>query len=100
MTRVSIPVTRRGAMRVATQAANLAVLQVIGLAADQHANAQAYGQTPKNAVRYQDSPRDGHDCATCLQFIPGPTAGSDGHCKVVAGTISPHGWCIVWAAKR
>jgi hypothetical protein len=99
MTRSSDPVTRRGAMRIATKTTSMVAMQVIGMAATKYANAQAYGQTPRNVVRYQDSPKDGHDCATCQQFIPGTVAGADGHCKVVAGTVSPQGWCIVWTAK-
>jgi hypothetical protein len=69
------------------------------MTAARRADAQTYGQTPKNVVRYQETPKDGHDCLTCVQFIPGAAAGANGHCKVVAGDINPHGWCIVWSAK-
>ena len=36
---------------------------------------------------YQDQPKDGRSCAACTLFRP-PAA-----CVVVAGAISPHGWC-------
>jgi hypothetical protein len=36
---------------------------------------------------YQDRPKNGLSCAACTLFRP-PAA-----CAVVAGPISPHGWC-------
>ena len=33
-------------------------------------------------------------CSTCVNF-EAPTA-----CKIVAGSISPNGWCIVYAPKE
>ncbi|MGH7047653.1 MAG: hypothetical protein ACREE2_14825 [Stellaceae bacterium] len=38
-------------------------------------------------ARYQDRPNGGFSCAACALFRP-PSS-----CTVVAGTISPHGWC-------
>jgi hypothetical protein len=38
-------------------------------------------------AEYQDRPKNGLSCAACALFRP-PAA-----CAVVAGTISPHGWC-------
>ena len=61
--------------------------------------AVAYGITPQSAVAYRDSPNGSNDCSTCLHFIAGPSATADGHCTVIAGAISPHGWCAVWTAK-
>jgi hypothetical protein len=42
--------------------------------------------SPAEAL-YQDSPKNGLSCAACALFRP-PAA-----CVVVAGVISPHGWC-------
>ena len=54
----------------------------------------AYAQKAgKEAVKYQDSPKDGQKCSDCLQFTP-----PDG-CKVVEGKISPNAWCAVFVAK-
>ncbi len=39
------------------------------------------------------------DCDDCVQFVPGATARSPGTCKIVEGTISPHGHCIAFAPK-
>ena len=46
------------------------------------------------AVRYQPTPKDGHQCDGCTFFIA-PSA-----CKMVDGTIAPAGWCALWAAKK
>ena len=55
----------------------------------------AHGQqkVSKQMVQYQDSPKGGHQCSGCSNFTA-PNA-----CKVVAGTISPHGWCAIWTPK-
>jgi hypothetical protein len=47
----------------------------------------------KNLVNYQDKPNNGQKCSNCAQFIV-PNA-----CKVVAGNISPDGWCAAFAPK-
>jgi hypothetical protein len=44
-------------------------------------------------VQYQPTPKDGAKCSTCVNFDP-PAA-----CKIVAGKISPEGWCIAYAPK-
>jgi hypothetical protein len=49
------------------------------------------GKMSKQQADYQDSPKDIQMCATCTLFVP-PRA-----CKVVAGDISPNGWCRVYA---
>ena len=50
-------------------------------------------------MQYQDHPKGDQDCSTCLQFIPGKSASAMGQCNVVAGPISPKGWCIAYAKK-
>ncbi len=47
----------------------------------------------QSAVQYQTSPKDGAKCSICANFVA-PNA-----CKVVAGTISPDGWCVAFAPK-
>ncbi len=44
-------------------------------------------------VQYQDEPHDEQRCETCRHFIP-----EANECQLVEGTISPQGWCIIWAA--
>ena len=47
-------------------------------------------KTPQKTVKYQDTPKGEQRCENCKQFQP-PSA-----CKVVDGTISPQGWCMVY----
>lgn len=49
--------------------------------------ARAQQKMSKREAQYQDTPRDGHICAECTQFLPPHS------CKVVAGDISRDGWC-------
>lgn len=54
----------------------------------------AYAQKAgKDAVKYQDSPKDGQMCSTCLYFQ------APGSCAVVDGAISPNGWCSLYNKK-
>jgi hypothetical protein len=55
--------------------------------------AAAQTKAPQKLVQYQETPKDGKACATCNLFEP-PSS-----CKVVAGTISPQGWCSLYAPK-
>jgi hypothetical protein len=62
-----------------------------GLAAA--SSAQAQDKLAQNLVQYQGTPKDGHMCINCAQFVA-PNA-----CKVVAGEIKPQGWCVAFAPK-
>ena len=53
----------------------------------------------KSQYKYQDHPNSGHKCSGCRFFQPGKTASANGTCQLVAGSISPNGWCIAYAAK-
>jgi F0F1-type ATP synthase membrane subunit c/vacuolar-type H+-ATPase subunit K len=58
----------------------------VGRAAAQSKIAQA-------AAKYQNTPKGQQSCAVCVNFQP-PNA-----CKFVDGTISPKGWCMLFAPK-
>jgi hypothetical protein len=45
------------------------------------------------AVAYQNGPKGNQSCATCVRFQP-PSS-----CQTIEGTISPGGWCGIWAQK-
>lgn len=47
---------------------------------------------PKRAAHYQLHPNGRQHCAICVHFIP------PDQCSVVAGRISPHGWCRYFSA--
>jgi len=57
------------------------------------------GNVPKSAVQYQSTPKGNQQCSNCRFFIPGPKPSAMGHCTIVTGKISPHGWCNAWAKK-
>jgi hypothetical protein len=44
-------------------------------------------------VQYQDQPKNGQVCATCTHFV------APSGCVLVEGTISPGGWCSLYAPK-
>jgi hypothetical protein len=84
-------VSRRSILKgVALAAAGLATIPVV---------AQAAGTVSKAAMQYQDHPKGDQDCSNCIQFIPGKTATAMGECNVVAGPISPKGWCVAYVKK-
>jgi len=61
--------------------------------------AAAQAKASKQSMQYQDQPKNGQQCDTCMQFIPGQKPGANGTCKVVDGPISPKGWCIAYVKK-
>ncbi len=80
--------SRRAALKV-----GLALLGASGVAALRGTAAAAAEKVAPASVSYQTKPKDGKQCSTCAQFVA-PNA-----CKVVSGTISPDGWCMIYAAK-
>ncbi len=63
-------------------------------------HAEAAGTTPQASVKYRPQPNGAAQCSKCNYFIPGASATAAGQCKVVAGSISPTGWCQLFAAKH
>ena len=64
------------------------------LAALSFAGANAAAKVAQKAAQYQPSPKGGQACAGCNSYIA-PT-----QCKLVAGEISPSGWCRLWTKKE
>lgn len=63
-------------------------------AASFHANdAGAQTKLAQSVAKYQDNPKNGQECSTCVNFVA-PAA-----CRLVAGSISPHGWCQFYGKK-
>ena len=58
------------------------------------ARAQDAEKIAQELVQYQDKPKDGAKCSGCSQWVP-PAA-----CAIVAGKISPEGWCVAFAPKE
>ena len=82
--------SRRAALK-----AGLAVTGFAALAAATARRAAADDSTKvaKDAVQYQDQPKDGQKCSACVNF-QAPNA-----CVIVAGEISPNGYCLSYAPK-
>jgi hypothetical protein len=78
---------RRAVLRAAGLAAMAAPVAIVA------APAVAQDKLQGAMVMYQATPKDGQRCDGCLHWQP-PNA-----CAIVAGVISPQGWCAVWAAK-
>ena len=73
-----------------------AVLRVGALSVLAFGGPAPAGAQPKidpKLVQYQPKPKADQQCDRCLHFIA-----PDG-CKVVAGKISPKGWCARFAPK-
>lgn len=51
------------------------------------------------SMHYQTSPSGSMQCSGCQFFIPAQDTTSSGSCKIVDGSISPHGYCIAYSAK-
>ncbi len=83
----------RGAMAVGLgMLAQGALLRSAPAGAEASVNATTKKLT-QESVKYQHQPKGDQKCATCVQFVP-PNS-----CNLVAGTIDPQGWCVLWAKK-
>lgn len=61
--------------------------------------ASAAGTASKADFHYQDHPNGSDHCANCVAFIPPPSGQAYGNCSIVAGPVSPNGWCMAFSAK-
>ena len=51
------------------------------------------GKVSKALAKYRDMPNGSQQCSKCNNFTAPNT------CKVVEGSVSPSGWCTLFAAK-
>jgi hypothetical protein len=72
----------------------LGVIAVAAAATTTLRAADAQEKLAQNLVQYQDTPKNGVKCGTCINYID-PAA-----CKIVEGKISPDGWCVAYAPKN
>ena len=82
--RFSNRTTRRQVMRAGLAAVGAVVA----------ASTEAQEKIAQAMVQYQPTPKDGNKCSTCVNFE------APASCKIVAGSISPNGWCIAYAPKE
>jgi hypothetical protein len=57
------------------------------------------GSGRKEDFHYQDHPNEGKHCANCVAFTPPPSGQEFGACNIIAGPISPNGWCMAFTPK-
>lgn len=86
-------ITRRTLLKGAAMLAGLATVPLVQVK-------DAEAKVPKAAMQYQGHPKGNDHCSTCMHFIPGATPTAMGQCKVVAGSISPQGWCVAFTPKK
>ena len=68
-----------------------AVMAVVAAGTDRAAAALKISQS---AVGYQDHPNGDKYCSECVHFLP-PSS-----CNMVDGTISPQGYCRIFAPRQ
>ncbi len=81
-------VSRRQLLRSATLVAGTAALLVAGATGP-----AAAGSMTQKAAGYQPTPKGDQRCDGCTLFV------SPASCKLVAGDISPSGWCRLYVKK-
>ena len=80
-------VSRRNFLKVTMSGAAIAGATGLASCMTNEPTVRGAGTTSKSVARYQDSPNKGRRCGGCTHFLE-PNA-----CEIVAGEISPHGWC-------
>ena len=80
-------ISRRQVLTIAA-AASVTGSAIIGASTPARA-----AKVSQKIVKYQDTPKGELRCDNCALFEP-PSS-----CKTVDGTISPQGWCAVYAKK-
>ncbi len=86
----SISISRRHAIVTTARVLGFAGLaRIVGVSTV----AEAQEKMSQEVAKYQDHPSDEKNCAQCSHFMP-----PDG-CHLVAGKISPNGWCKYFAVK-
>jgi len=83
-------ISRRTIVQGAGTLAGLAASFVASLDANE---ASAQTKMSHDVAKYQDSPKNGQECSTCVNLVP-PSA-----CRIIADPITPHGWCQFYAKK-
>ena len=87
--------SRRELLKGGAMLASIAVLATTAAIT----STSAIAGVPQAAMQYRDTPNGKQDCSNCSLFVPGSSATANGTCKVVDGSISPHGYCVAYAVK-
>ena len=76
----------------------IAAIPALGMALASGARI-AEAKSAKAAVKYQNTPKGKAECDDCRFWIAGKSKTAAGTCQLVAGPISPHGWCMLFNKK-
>jgi hypothetical protein len=81
-----------GAAACKRETAAFSCAESAGLAPDE--------QSARATLAYVEPAADkARACASCQQFVPAPSDGACGACKVLKGPVHPNGTCKVFTAK-
>jgi hypothetical protein len=81
-----------GAAACKKEMAAFSCSETAGLAPDE--------QSARTTLAYVEPAADKtRTCASCQQFVPAPSDGACGSCKVLKGPVHPNGTCKVFTAK-
>lgn len=94
----TISVGRRIALRNGAVLAGTATLVPMLATAPKARAATSYGSVSKATAHYVANTTSGHQCEDCKFYISAAVNTKPGHCRVVAGSIEPHGSCNLWTA--
>ena len=83
---------RRSFLVSSAQLAGLATITILT-----GRSAPATAKATKSDFMYQDHPHNGRRCAQCKFFSLDGAHSGNGSCAIVAGVISPEGWCAAFA---
>jgi hypothetical protein len=76
--------------------AGLLTVASVALTAAASDIARADALQSQDSVSYQSTPSDGQHCSICKNYIAGAAGSATGTCKVVAGAVSPNGYCLAF----
>lgn len=95
-------ITRRELLKgTAAVVAGLVIAPAIAMGASQTLERKvAKASMTKSESGYQNKPLGNQQCNNCAHFVPGPSPKVNGTCQIVKGSISPHGWCVLYAPKK
>ncbi len=90
---MSVSCQRRRVIRTAAIGVTCIPLALLARRAAASTNAEL-----RSKLAYQDTPLDGKNCTSCLEFVPGSDPAGPGSCKVIPGDdqILPQGYCTQW----
>lgn len=60
---------------------------------------EAVAKMTKVSAHYQVNMPGKPDCDDCKHYIAPKSGKAAASCKLIAGTINPHGWCDMFTAK-